>query len=218
MEQSVHHSASTRSATTHDDDSGFPWRSANTVENYPRVSRNFSAQMTIFPTGSGSLSRTYFRSRWKETCGGRRTSRGEVHGSLRDLGRQPFSDTEINLNSFSYQSPIAPEAPNHVGVGVSSAARPFGRKFAWKSSRDARDYPMTRRKNNVCAWTARPDERWIYWFLDEHRLSDTFSTVRKKRCKKMSLKNTFVLQNRNFTAFLFGDLKIFVNVKYENPL
>lgn len=37
-------------------------------------------------------------------------------GSLWDLGRQPFSDTEINLNSFSYQSPIAPEAPNHVAV------------------------------------------------------------------------------------------------------
>ena len=106
------------------------------------ISKFLGADDYISHEKRDSLSRTYFRPRWKETCGDHRTSRG-VHGSLRDLSCQPFSDKEINLNSFSYQSPIAPEAPNHVGVWMSFVVRPFGRKFAWKSSWDMRDYPMT---------------------------------------------------------------------------
>lgn len=154
--------------------------------------------MTTFPTGSGSLSRTYFRPRWKETCGGHRTSR-VVHGSLRDLSRQSFPDTEINLNSFSYQSPIAPEAPNHVGVGVSSTARPFGRKFAWKSSWDARDY-LDDGKEEQCLRLNRPSRRAVDILISVwigHRTN--FLPFGKTVAKRDRLKNIFVSQNNDFT-------------------
>lgn len=143
--------------------------------------------MTTFPTGSGPLSRTYFHPRWKETCGGHRTSRG-VHGIL--MGSRPpavfrhGNQSQQLLVSISHRTW---STQSRRCVGVSSAARPFGRKFAWKSSWDARD-PTTGRENNVLAWTARPDERWIYWFLDGPAIEQIFHRLENPLQKKRLLK------------------------------
>lgn len=187
---------------------GFPWRSANNVENYPRVSRNFSAQMTTFPTGSDPLSRTYFRPRWKETCGGHRTSR-VVHGSLRDPGRFPTRKSISTASRINLPSHL-----KHPITSVSGCPLPLVH-LGGSTPENPRETTRWREGRTMSPLEpAHLDERWIYWFLYEPY---KFPTVRESRCKKSHLKiylfREIAILRRNFRSMIWKYPYLKLNAK-----